>query len=82
MSWLQYQRENIRIHWRDAVVSHRSQEVAIFRTNLGERPTRVPNRGFELFHRSRPLRMALQVIVLVAIAAWTIKNYIQVLHSL
>ena len=47
-----------------------------------EKPERMAGRPLELFYKSRPLWVALQIMAVVAIAAWTVQNYIHMLKSL
>ncbi len=79
--WSWFHGVQIRVHNKRLLRNHPT--VTLFRPNSsGFRPSKVNSEPIELFYRSRPLRIALQLGVGIAVAVWTFKNYIEIIRSL
>lgn len=55
--------------------------VATYRYSI-QKPERIENKSFELFHRPRVLRTVFQVVAVGVVAIWTFKNYVDIIHKL
>jgi hypothetical protein len=47
-----------------------------------QKPQKISNKSFELFHRPRVLWTIFQILAVGALALWTVKNYVEILRNL
>jgi len=65
--------------YRAKKLDTRGSLVATYRYSA-EKPERVGNGSFQLFHRPRVMRTLLQIIGFGALAAWTVRNYVHIIQ--
>jgi hypothetical protein len=73
--------ESLRLRWKGRNLQVRTQELGVYRC-MNQKPPLVARSHFELFYKSRVLWTGLQVSTLFALGAWTVRNYVNVVHNL
>ena len=80
-SWIMGNIRSMWISYRSWRMNVRGQDLQTYRTAV-LKPERMSTKRFELFHKRRPVLVALQAIALSALAIWTLSAYVTVFKSL